>query len=173
MRSSLCEKNLHLDSGTSEGDGEAVTKFLILYLVTSLLGWVWVFMGISTLRSCKETREQERSRTTAKVLDLIPEEKRRRNSRTHRLEKRTVWHPVVEFTVEGRKYHLQSPSNLIHSDLSVGENVDIIYDADDPVSFDFEKVLEHDIRVAKIFIVVGLLWAVVFTPFLVYKTLNE
>ncbi len=173
MRSNLCEKNLHLDSGTSEGDGEAVTKFLILYLVTSLLGWVWVIMGISTLRRCRETRERERSRTTAKVLCMIPEKKQRWNSHRHRHETRTVWHPVVEFTVDGRKYHLQSPSNLIHSDLSVGEDVDIIYDADEPAHFDFEKVLEHDIRAAKIFIVVGLVWALFFTPFLVNKTLNE
>ena len=104
---------------------------------------------------------------------MIPEKKHRWNSLRHRHETRTVWHPVVEFTVDGRKYHLQSPSNLIHSDLSVGEDVDIIYDADEPAHFDFEKVLEHDIRAAKIFIVVGLVWALFFTPFLVNKTLNE
>ena len=104
---------------------------------------------------------------------MIPEKKQRWNSHRHRHETRTVWHPVVEFTVDGRKYHLQSPSNLIHSDLSVGEDVDIIYDADEPAHFDFEKVLEHDIRAAKIFIVVGLVWALFFTPFLVNKTLNE
>lgn len=145
-------------------------KFLILYLVTSSLGWIWAYMGIATLRTCKKTREQERARTTARVVDLIPEKQFIRHRHRHRI--RTVWHPVVEFSVDGRKYRLQSPAALQQGDLSVGEEADIIYDADDPNHFDFEKVLEHDVRVAKIFIVVGLVWALFFSPFLINKELN-
>ena len=149
-----------------------MAKFLVLYLVVSSLGWIWVFMGISTLRSGKKARDKERARTTAKVLDLIPERKRRRNRRGRMAEIYTVWHPVVEFTVDGWKYRLQSPADLQQSDLSVGEEADIIYDADDPNHFDLEKVLEHDVRAARIFIVVGLVWAVIFSPFLINKELN-
>ena len=145
-------------------------KFLILYLVLSSLGWLWVCMGIATLRRCQKARDQERARTTARVVGLIPEKQRIRHR--HRHEIRTVWHPVVEYSVDGRKYRLQYPANLIHGDLSAGEEVEIIYDADDPNRFDLEKVLEHDIRAAGIFIVVGLVWAVAFSPFMVNKALS-
>lgn len=144
-------------------------KYLILYLVTSSLGWIWVIMGISTIRACAKTREQERARATATVVDMISEKKVSRSHRNHSRVVRTVWHPVVEFTVEGRQYRLQNPSDLLRDEFSVGQTVDIIYDADDPTHFDFESVLEHDVRAAKCFIAVGLVWAVLFSPFLIYK----
>lgn len=147
-------------------------KGLILYLVLSSLGWIWVIMGISTLRTAKKVREQERSRTTATVVDLIPEQKVSRSHRNHRREIRTVWHPVVEFTVDGRGYRLQNPADMHQGEISVGDTVDILYDAGDPNHFTLEKVLEHDVLAARIFIVVGIVWAVFFSPFLIHKELN-
>lgn len=49
----------------------------------------------------------------------------------------------------------------------------LIYDADNPTHFDLKKALKQDCRVAKRFILVGLVWVVLFAPFLVNKTLNE
>ena len=96
----------------------------------------------------------------------------RRRSRTPGHETVTVWHPVVEFTAEGRKYRLKSPADLIQGELSIGKHVKIIYDADDTNHFDLEKILEHEPRVAKIFIAVGIVRAVFFTPFLINKEPN-
>ena len=149
-----------------------MTKYLFLYIAASSIGWLWIFMGISTHRTYRKVMAQERSRTTATVVELIPEEKQRWNSHRHRKEIRTVWHPVVEFTVDNQKYHLQSPANLQQNDLSVGDDVDIIYDADNPTSFHFREYWEHDIRTAKGFIAFGIVWTLVITPFLVYKAMN-
>lgn len=146
-------------------------KFLILYIVLSSLGWIWVIMGISTLRDLGRIQEQERARTTAKVVDLIKEERRVRSGR-FRTVIRTVWHPVVTFEVESRKYRIQSTASMMRTDLRVGEEVDILYDADDPTQFHFHRSIEHDEREAKIFIVVGLAWALLFSPFLINKELN-
>lgn len=147
-------------------------KILFLYAALSCLGWIWVIMGISTLRDHRKVREQERARTTAKVVELIPEEVRRWNSHRHRHETCTVWHPVVTFSVENREYRLKSSASLLWSDLSVGETVDICYDADDPTHFHFEKLWEDVSRRAKGFIIIGIVWAVIFSPFLLNRVLN-
>lgn len=145
-------------------------KFLILYIVLSSLGWIWVIMGISTLRDLGKVQEQERARTTAKVVDLIREDRRVRSGR-FRTVIRTVWHPVVAFQVDSRQYRIQSAASMMRDDLRVGEEVDILYDADDPTQFHFHRSVEHDARAAKIFIVVGLVWALLFSPFLIHKEL--
>ena len=146
-------------------------KILFFYILLSSLGWIWVFMGISTLRDLSRMQEQERARTTAKVVEFISE-KRRVRSRRHRTVIHTAWHPVVVFHVENREYHLQAAVNLMREDLHVGEEVDILYDADDPTHFHFRRTVEHDERVAKIFIAVGLIWALLFSPFLIHKEFN-
>lgn len=149
-----------------------MTAFLIFYILVSAPGWIWVAMSVLTLRDLGRIRERERCRVSAKVVDLIPEKKVRRQSHGPRKTTRTVWHPVVEFTLDGKRYRIRSGQNLSRDDVAVGDEADILLDADDPAQFHFELAVEHDRRTARRFFVLGIAWAVGLSPLLVSRALN-
>ena len=144
-------------------------KYLIIYIALSAMGWFWLFMGISSLHDYRRVKEQERARATARIIDMVAEKKQRRNRRRHMRETYTVWHPVLEFAVEGRVYRLQSAACLTRDELTIGQDVDICYDADDPSHFHFEKRWESVTLNAKISIAIGLIWVLAFSPFMINR----
>ena len=154
-----------------EKEGFAVTKFLLIWAAMASPGLIWIAMGISTLRDCKRMRQRERARAMATVVDLIPETRLSRRSRSPIRQTRTVWHPVLAFSADGRDYRLQSAASLGRDDLPLGGEVEICYDADDPTHFHFEPFREEAARTAKRFIAFSLFWVLVFCPFLIHKSM--
>ena len=147
-----------------------VLKFLILYAAASSGGWLFIALGISSMRDTRKREARETSHTTGQVVDHVKYRKRSR-SHTRRPGRRsyyTYWRAVVEFAAEGKTFRLEGV--LQDGRPAVGETIDLWYDPDDPSHFHQSGQLERDFRNDAIVVAAGVLWAF-FSIFLTVKAL--
>ena len=141
---------------------------IILYglvpLMVSLLGWVWLICGISGWRDILRHEERERARATGTVMEVIRVERRYRGRRGSRPKTFVSYYPVVEFQAEGRLVRDQSAYGFPTKELSVGDSVEILYDADDPSHFHLDGTYDRLRRVNTGYILAGILWLIISVP---------
>ena len=118
--------------------------------ITSLGGWIFLYIGLSNLREARNRQEVERVRATARVVDHIRRSYTRRTGKAGARRNRTVtvWKPVVEFSVADKTYRLESPEPFGKDELPVGSIEDVLYDPDDPTHFHLERIGGSDFRIA-------------------------
>lgn len=148
----------------------SVLKFLILYAAASSGGWLFIAIGISSMRDTRKREARETSHTTGQVVEHV---KYRKRSRSHgrrptRPRYYTYWRSVVAFTAEGKAFRAEGV--LREGKPAVGETIDIWYDPDDPTHFHQAGQLEWYFRDDKIMIAIGVIWLLFFL-FLTAKSL--
>ncbi|WP_017536935.1 DUF3592 domain-containing protein [Nocardiopsis halophila] len=103
----------------------------------TLVGLVFLFIGIGVWRSQRRLRE-EPAHTTGTVTHSWQETRRRRDS-----DGGTTYRTFYPYTVhyvlpDGRHVHKRSPSSSGQRVRAVGERTQVLYDPSDPTSFDAE-----------------------------------
>ena len=132
-----------------------ILLFLVLFPLLSVGGICLVMIGRSGIRTARKQAEQERARASGTVVDLV-----RRHS-LGRGKPFTSFYPVVEFPAGGQTLRHESREGYMSGQFSVGERVEILYDADDPSHFHLEKEFEKNISGCRVTVFVGILWIVI------------
>ena len=128
--------------------------FLVLSPLLSVGGIALVVIGLSGIRKARGQAERERARASGTVVDMV---KRHSLGRGRPL---TAWHPVLEFRAGGQTLRHESREGYWPGQFTVGERVEILYDADDPSRFHLEKLFEGHVTGCRITVRVGILWVV-------------
>ena len=128
--------------------------FLVLFPLLSVAGIVLVVIGLSGIRKARLQAEREQSRAAGTVVDIV------RHLSLGRGKPLTAWHPVVEFEAEGQTIRQESREGYPSGLFTVGENVGILYDAEDPGRFHLEKMTEKNAAVHRVTVLAGILWIV-------------
>ena len=110
-----------------------ILKMLVFFAVSSLTGWLLMFMGFQTRRETRQRRETEHTRTTGTIVDYARGEHRSGRSGVY-----VYWKPVVEFTADGRKCRAEYPNRMDRERFPIGTEVDVLYDVSDPQRFHLE-----------------------------------
>jgi hypothetical protein len=129
--------------------------FLVLFPLISVGGIALLWIGLSSIRKTRLRAEQERAMASGTVVDVV------KHLSLGRGKPLIFWHPVVEFMVEGRTQRHESRIGYRSEQLTVGERVDILYDADDPSHYHLEKLSEWEATGDRVTVVVGIIWIVV------------
>ncbi len=129
--------------------------FLVLFLLLSVGGISLIVIGLSGIRKTSEQMERERVSVSGTVVDMV---KRLSLGRGKPL---IVWHPVVEFRAEGQTVRQETREGYLAGQHTVGECVDILYDADDPRCYHLEKDFEKQITVHRVTVLVGILGIII------------
>ena len=125
--------------------------FLVLFPLLAVSGVALVHIGLSGLRAARLQEETERARAFGTVVDIVRHPPRGRG-------KPPSFHPVVEFEAEGRRMRLECPAGYWTGQFSVGEKVDLCYNADDPACFHLDKLFDKNMTGDRVTIAVGLAW---------------
>ncbi len=132
------EKTTHgSDSSLNRGrDGNqavvAAWGFLVIGTLFALFGFGWGVRSFCLLTGAK--------RTTGTVVQLREET----TSRVGESGTETTWHPVVEYEVDGVKYRTEGDVGSTPTWLPrVGENVEVLYPADQPASGRLNTFLDN------------------------------
>ena len=133
-------------------------KFLILYAVISVGGWLFVCIGISGIRQTRKRQAAETAVTTATVVDVVRYQHRRRSSKGRRISYHTYWRSVVEYEVDGRQYRLEAMR--LYGKPDVGDTIDIWYNPDDPSQFHQKGQLEMFLRNDCLTAALGAAWGI-------------
>ena len=131
---------------------------VLVGFMTSLGGWIFLYIGLTDLRDARKRQEAERRRATAKVVDVVAHKHTVRNTR-RRLPRKisvTVWKPVVEFDVEDRTYRVESPEPFEKGELPVGSSEEVLYDPEDPTHFHLERIGRLDFHKAWFCVGIGI-----------------
>ncbi|MBQ6374257.1 MAG: DUF3592 domain-containing protein [Clostridia bacterium] len=128
--------------------------FLVLFPLISVGGIALIWIGQSGLRKAREQEASERTRASGTVVDLVRHFSLRRGSTAS-------WHPVVAFRVDGQMVRHESCTGYWLDRLEVGEQVDILYDTDDPGRFHLEKLFDRQIAADRLTVKIGILWIAV------------
>ena len=134
---------------------EHLLFFLVLFPLTAVGGVALIWIGLSQIRKARRRAEQERARASGTVVDMVKHLSLRRGKPI------AVWHPVVEFRAEGQTFRNECRDGYLQGQIKVGEDVDLLYDADDPGCYHLEKLTEWEAAGDRITIVVGILWVVI------------
>lgn len=129
--------------------------FLVLFLLLSIGGIALIAIGLSGIRKTSEQRERECVRASGTVVDVV---KRMSLGRGKPL---FVWYPAVAFQAEGQMLRYESREGYLAGQFTVGERVDILYDADDPSRFHLEKGFDKQITGHRVTALAGILWIVI------------
>ena len=113
---------------------EMLLKILLCFAVFSFIGWVILFLGISTRRGKRKRDMFERTRTTGRIVGYVERKSDAGKSGTIH-----SWRPMVEFTVFGRKYTLEYNGALDMKNWPAGSEVTVGYDGNDPARFHLEE----------------------------------
>ncbi len=112
---------------------EMTYNVLFCFFMFSMAGWFILFAGISTYRNKRRREEVETTRTTGRIVDYVLKERPKGKGGTS-----VYWKPVIEFSVYPHTYRLEYDNALKESLHPVGENVEILYDLNDPSHFHLE-----------------------------------
>lgn len=129
--------------------------FLVLFPLLSVGGFALVGIGLSGFRKASKQAERERVRASGTVVDMV------KHLSLGRGKPLTAWHPVVEFRVEGQTLRHESRDGYLSGQFTIGERVELLFDADDPSRYHLEKLAEWEATGDRITIVVGILWVVI------------
>jgi len=135
---------------------ERLMTALVVFALFSLGGWAVIWIGVKGNIEARRRGEREHSRTSGKVVRLVS-----REHRYGRHNRRTFWYPVVAFYAEGRAYELESKDGLWADAVAEGDEVELLYDADDPSRFHLEMFGESDARSGGHLIRFGIAWVIV------------
>ena len=127
-----------------------------LFAIVSIGGWAVLYIDLKGNIKSKKRFEQERAHASGRVVGLIP-----REHRYGRRNRTTFWHPVVSFIVDGREYKVESKDGLYEGDISVGDEVEVLYDSDDPTYFHLGSYPESDRRSSKSLMCFGIVWILI------------
>ena len=129
--------------------------FLVLFPLLAVGGVALIWIGMSGTRKARRRAERERVRASGTVVDMV------KHLSLGRGKPLTAWHPVVEFRADGQTLRCESRDGYSSGQFTVGERVDLLYDADDPSRYHLEKLAEWEATGDRITIVVGILWVVI------------
>ncbi len=129
--------------------------FLVLFPLLSVVGIALIVIGLSSIRKARAREERERTRASGTVVDMI------KHLSLGRGKPLVAWHPVVEFRVNGQTVRHECHTGCWSEQLQPGEQIDILYDADDPSHYHVEKLTGWEATGDKVTVVVGILWVVV------------
>ena len=106
--------------------------FVVVGTLAALFGFGWGVRSLCLLTGAK--------RTTGTVVQLREET----TSRVGESGTETTWHPVVEYEVDGVKYRTEGDVGSTPTWLPrVGENVEVLYPADQPASGRLNTFLDN------------------------------
>ena len=128
-------------------------------LLTSLGGWIFLYIGLAGLREARNRQQKERARATALVVDYVSKKhiyRHRRRSGVRQTRVVTLWKPVVEFTVDGKTCRFESREPFQREKLPVGSHEDVLYDPDDPAHFHLRQIHGRDMRNAWVCTAIGI-----------------
>ena len=111
-----------------------IFKILICFAVFSSIGWMILFLGISTRRDKRKRDMFERTCTTGRIVGYVE-----RKSDAGKYIAAHSWCPMVEFTVFGQKYTLEYDGALDMKKWPAGSDVTVGYDGNDPAHFHLEE----------------------------------
>ena len=93
-----------------------------------LVGAVFLCVGIGLRRSFLKKEERQRARASGTVEEIV----RRRSGDS------SSFYPIVSFDYDGRKVSLESNSGGGRKKYYEGQNVEVLYDPEDPTCFRIE-----------------------------------
>ena len=127
-------------------------------IITSLGGWIFLYIGLKSLREARDRQEAERVRATARVVAYNSHKYTFRTGRgnARRNKTTTVWKPVMEFSVGEKVYRFESKEPFDQDEVPVGSNEEVLYDPDDPSHFHLERIGSQDYRIAWSCIIFGI-----------------
>ena len=128
--------------------------FLVLLLLLSVSGIALLWIGLSGVRKARRQAERERTRASGTVVGMA------KHLSLGRGKPLIAWHPVVEFQADGKTLRHESRTGYLVDQFTLGESVDILYDADDPSHYHLEKLFERNITGDKVTAIFGILWLV-------------
>lgn len=117
--------------------------------IFSLLGFVFLTVGILMLKNKKKKELNCTSQTYAKVIDLI----KRENNNNYDGYYSTSWHPVIEYTIGTQKIVKESPYGNYKPKYEIGQDVELFYNP--------ENYNEYYIKGDNILELVGTIFATV------------
>ena len=129
---------------------------LVIFAVVSAGGWAILWMGIRGAFATRTRYERERSRAAGHVDKVTA-----RVQRYGRNNRRTVYYAEVSFRAEGRAYRLECPDGLWEGAATEGDEVDVLFDPDDPARFHLALFEESDRRSNVYMMLVGGVWLLV------------
>ena len=94
--------------------------FLVLFPLLAVGGVALIWIGLSGTRKRRRRAERECSRTIGTLVDMV------KHLSLGRGRPLTVWHPVVEFPVEGQTLRYESRDGYLSDQFKVGERVDLL-----------------------------------------------
>ena len=112
---------------------EIAGKMLLFFGVSSLLGWIMLFTGISSRREQRRREEYERTRATGRIVDYVRRDRRGRYGNV------TTYRPVIEFVADGDPVRKEYENAMIPEAHPVGEEVEVLYNISDPTRFHLES----------------------------------
>ena len=127
--------------------------FLVIAVLLSVGGVTLLVLGLRGLRRDRAMREQERTHTEGRIAEVNkhPGTRYRRGN---------TWHPVVEYTADGKTLKEESALGYPMANFEVGEQVDISYDAEHPEHFHLEKLLDWHTKADRMTVIVGIMWVI-------------
>ena len=129
--------------------------FLALFPLLAVGGVALIWIGMSGTRKARRRAERERVRASGTVVDRV------KHLSLGRGKPLTAWHPVVEFRVEGQTLRHESRDGYLSGQFTIGERIELLFDADDPSRYHLEKLAEWEATGDRITIVAGILWVVI------------
>ena len=137
---------------------DPLMKTLLIFVLVNLPAWFFIGYAIYSLLKERRRQEEESTRATGKVTQLLPHEVRSGKYGAH-ID--IYWRPVVEFNADGTLVEHESELVYSEGDFEVGEVVDLFYDLNDPSRFHLEKHYEREAFTAKLCLKIGLGWFVI------------
>lgn len=124
-------------------------------IVFKLIAVIFIFFGVLFLGiglgfNAYNSRLEKKctDKTTATVVDIKSQQTSRRKNGHHTVETVT-YAPVVEYTVDGKKFKKSSNIYSSNNDNYIGEEIEIYYDPNDP-----QQVYIKDENASEIFVLV-------------------
>ena len=130
---------------------EIVRKMLVFFGVSSLFGWIFVFVGISARREQRRREESEHTRASGVVVEYTDGERHGKHGPY------VIHRPVIEFTADGAKVRKTYENSLKQEEFPVGTEVEVLYDVNDPARFHLESDLAFS-RGSGNLMKIGLVW---------------
>ena len=110
-----------------------------------LVGLIFLCVGLAMRKSALNREERLRARTSGTVIEVV----------RHGGANGAGWFPIVEFEADGRRLSLESQDGGSARSFYEGQSVEVLYDPDDPASFQLEG-MDTARLVGTIFLWVGL-----------------
>lgn len=121
---------------------------LIFSGIWCTLGVVFLCVALGLRRSFERKEERMRGRAPGVVTEVI---RRGTNGRYTTV----TFHPIVEFEADGKRISLECSDGGGRKSFYEGQNVEVLYDPDDPTRFRVEGFSDTQVT-SKVFLAVGL-----------------